>query len=68
MKYYLEFEKVDGTVTWWKRKNGERIEYVDPRKADGVAEHFFSNLGDMGQYVRFSVVRTDGETYSDWEC
>lgn len=64
MGYFVEIEKADGTVTYWNHEQ----EFEDKDEADERAEWLWNVHAHTENYARFSVIGTDGVTYSDWEC
>lgn len=64
MSYRVEIEKATGEITYWN--SGQN--FGDKEDADERAEYLWNVHGHTGNFARFSVIDSDGETYSDWEC
>lgn len=64
MEYFIEIEKADGTLAYYK----DGLAFEDKDDADERAEFLWNLHAHTGNYARFSVIGSDKETYSDWEC
>ena len=64
MGYFVEVEKADGDVMYAYNQK----EFEDRWDAEERAEFLWNLHAHTGSYARFSVIGTDGVTYSDLEC
>lgn len=64
MGYFIEVEKADGDVMYAYNQK----EFDDRWDAEERAEFLWNMHAHTGDYARFSVIGTDGVTYSDLEC
>jgi hypothetical protein len=67
--YRIEIENTDGsTMLFGEAKFGEAMTWDSLELADSRAEDCWLRLSGDERYSRFSVVDSDGNRLTDWEC